>query len=258
MNYIIYPDVLFLVNFLMDYMVLRGMNAFLNASAKTFRCIAGAALGATYSCLMLIMPSGYYYVKVLFTYVVIAILMILVAFGKCGWQEGVKRFVLLYCMSFLCSGILNGLYILWGVKNIVRMIITFGVLKACIEVISYFRNRQSMYFDVIIELENHKIKVRAFVDTGNSLKEPISGKPVNILEKKYADMLTENVDISTRYRYIPFHSIGEEQGALEGILADYLYIGKKKITGPVIAIYDGKLSSAGEYHLLINIDEERL
>lgn len=258
MNYIIYPDVLFLVNFLMDYIVLRGMNTFLNCSAKKLRCIFGALLGATYSCLMLVMPSGYYFLKITVTYIVISYLMILIAFGKCNFKESIKRFVLLYIITYLLSGIMNGLYLLWGVKNIITTIVVFIILKVCLNIFSHYTNRKSMYYDVVIEIDNKKISIRAFLDTGNSLREPISGKPVNIVEKTYIDKLIEDIDISTKYRYIPFHSIGEDRGALDGIEADYLYIGKTKIIKPILAIYEGRLSAQGEYNMLLNIDEKRL
>lgn len=256
MIYVVYPDVLFLVNFLMDYIVLRGMSTFLGCSAKRLRCIAGASLGATYSCLMLIMPSGYYFLKMFFTYIVISVGMLLISYGKCSYLELIKRFVLLYIITYLLSGIVNWLYLNWGVKNIATTFTAFGIMKVCTKIFSYYQSKADKYYDVLIELGNNRVNVRAFVDTGNSLVEPISGKPVNIVEKKYIDILTQNIEISTKYRFILFHSIGEDNGALDGIEADYLYIGKVKIPKPVLASYDGKLSQAGEYNMLLNIDEK--
>ena len=52
----IYIDIVFLTNFLMDYMLLRLVGRFLHLGGSRFRCLASAALGAGFSCLLLYMP----------------------------------------------------------------------------------------------------------------------------------------------------------------------------------------------------------
>ena len=255
MTYVIYPDVLFLVNFLLNLVVLKGMSKLLNKSAKLLRCITGAALGATYSCLMLMLPSGYYGIKVFCTYVIVAQGMLLVTFGKCNFREGVRRFALIYTMTYLLSGILNGLYYVFGVRNIFLTLCTFIILKGCVWVCIYYRNKRKQFYDVVIELGENKISIRAFLDTGNSLREPISGKTVSIVEEVYIKKLVENINLSTKYRYIPFHSIGKERGALDGIEADCMHIDGRVIERPILAVYTGKLSVSGEYNMLLNNED---
>lgn len=253
MRYIVYPDVLFVINFLIDYVILRGMNSFLKCFAGNLRCIAGASLGAAYSCIMLYLPPGFPEIKILFTYGITAFSMLLVAFGRCGIRELIKRFIMLYVMSFLLSGILNFLYLAWGIRNILYTGITFVILKICVEVINNYRHRVENIYRVKLEMEDRTIDVRAYLDTGNSLREPISGKPVSILNSVYLKKLTKDMDICTRYRYIPFHSVGEKHGSLLGIQVDCMYIDEKKYLRPIIAAYDGELSSDGEYEMLLNV-----
>lgn len=255
MTYIIYLDVLFLVNFILNFVVLKGMNKFLNKSARILRCITAAALGATYSCLMLMLPSGYYGIKVFCTYVIIAQAMLIIAFGKCTIKEAIRRFVLLYTITYLLSGILNGIYYMFGFRNIMLTLFTFLILKGCVEMCIYYRNRRKQFYDVVIELGDNKISIRAFLDTGNSLKEPISGKTVNIVEEAYISKLVKNINLSTKYRYIPFHSIGKERGALDGIEADCMHVDGKVIDKPILAVYTGKLSVSGEYNMLLNNED---
>ena len=255
MTYVIYPDVLFLVNFLLDFIVLRGMRRLLNKSVGMLRSITGAALGATYSCLMLMLPSGYYGIKVFCTYVIIAQVMLLITFGKCNLKESVRRFVLLYTITYLLSGILNGLYYVFGVVNVMLTLCTFMILRGCVEVCIYYRNRRNQFYDVVIELGNNKISIRAFLDTGNSLRDPVSGKTVSIIEDVYMNKLIKNINISTKYRYIPFHSIGKERGALDGIEADCMHVDGRIIDKPILAVYTGKLSVSGEYNMLLNNED---
>ena len=41
-----------------------------------------------------------------------------------------------------------------------------------------------MFCSIIIKLNKKKVKIRAMIDTGNLLKEPISNIPVIVVEKK--------------------------------------------------------------------------
>jgi len=255
LTYVIYPDVLFAVNFLLNLVVLKAMSRMLNKTIPPLRIITGAALGATYSCLMLMLPSGYYGIKVFCTYVVVAQVMLYVTFGKCNTREGVRRLALLYVITYLLSGILNGLYYVFGFRNIILTLITFIILKICVEICIYYRNKRKQFYDVVIELGDNKISVRAFLDTGNSLREPISGKTVSIIEEVYIKKLIDNINLSTKYRYIPFHSIGKEKGALDGIEADCMHIDGKTIDKPILAVYTGKLSVSGEYNMLLNNED---
>ena len=66
------------------------------------------------------------------------------------------------------------------------------------------------------------IRVTALIDSGNSLIEPISGKPVSIIEKDAFDRLWKKVP--DYYRAVPFHSIGKKRGVLKGYLIPEIQI----------------------------------
>lgn len=96
----------------------------------------------------------------------------------------------------------------------------------------------------------------ALYDTGNSLTDPISGKSVSVVE---TDMMRElkNNTCPQKFKVIPYHTIGQENGILEGTQVEELTIwkGKQKVTckNPIIAFYDGKLSKNGNYHMILNL-----
>ena len=64
--------------------------------------------------------------------------------------------------------------------------------------------------------EKSAITVTALVDSGNSLTEPISGKPVCVVEEKIVRGLWGKS--MKGFRAIPFHSVGQNHGILEGYL----------------------------------------
>ena len=57
--------------------------------------------------------------------------------------------------------------------------------------------------------------VKAFVDTGNTLLEPISGKPACVLDGAMDSILFTERDL---FRVIPYHGVGVEKGVLKGYL----------------------------------------
>ena len=52
----IYIDIVFMTNFLMDYMLLRLVGKFLHLDGKRRRCVISAAFGSFVSCLLVCVP----------------------------------------------------------------------------------------------------------------------------------------------------------------------------------------------------------
>lgn len=146
--------------------------------------------------------------------------------------------------------------------------------------------KERTYADVRITMEGREVKVKGMVDTGNFLKDPLTGKPVMIIsaaaarqilpdeivdeaiknEKK--QILSENLMKSryaNRIRPISYQSIGEEKGYMVGIRPDAVSIElhnnknqeKTMIAseGAILAIYKGMFSggqSDDEYSILLH------
>lgn len=157
----------------------------------------------------------------------------------------------------------------------------FGGIAGAIIITTAFKNikgkisKQDMLCNIKIVVDTKKIYLRGMIDTGNFLKDPISKKPVIVVEKealygkidkKLLDNLEgfiskDNIDIDeniTRIRLIPFNSLGRENGILTGIKVDYVVINydfQDIYTGDVImGIYDGKLSKTNKYTALIGLE----
>lgn len=61
----------------------------------------------------------------------------------------------------------------------------------------------------------HQQDLYALIDTGNSLREPISGKPVIIMDLEVWEAMPE-LRVAEKLKLIPYHSIGKAHGMMEG------------------------------------------
>lgn len=114
--------------------------------------------------------------------------------------------------------------------------------------------RKNHFCTVKIKGDKEEIVVRGLIDTGNGLTDPLSNKPVAILEED----IWQKMQLAKRedkYKVIPFHSIGKEHGMLEGYEIESLHIEYeeevKEHNRVIVAVYKGKLSVKGEYRMIL-------
>lgn len=160
------------------------------------------------------------------------------------------------------------------------MILIGGLIGFFVIIISFksIKNRLSkkdMLCNISIVFEEGKVDVNAIIDTGNFLKEPLTGKPVIIVEKdvlknaipvnileNMEEIINGTKEVDDKYiskiRLIPFSALGTENGLLLGIKPEKFYInyqGKivenKKV---IVGIYNKKLSRNNKYKALVGLD----
>lgn len=130
-----------------------------------------------------------------------------------------------------------------------------------------------------IAFGNGTTELSALVDTGNSLYDPLTNSPVVVVEfsaiknilpmeiqsifdeskENDLDSVTKIVSDSrwlSRFRLIPFTSLGKENGMLIGFRPDYIEVGenteKKGVTDVIIGIYNRALSKNNNYNALLS------
>ena len=115
MYYEIYMDVFFLVNFMMDYLLLAAVCRMLGGDFRRRRVLTGAVLGSLLTCLTTMLPVPGF-VKLLLYHVAVNTVMLKAAIPVHGMREFVKAFFMLYGGGFLLGGIFSffGQYIRTG------------------------------------------------------------------------------------------------------------------------------------------------
>ncbi len=273
--YIVYLDVFFMINFIMDYMIILITSRIAKVKKKRIRQLAGAGCGALYS-VIVIKPLTNHLFKITLVNILIAAMMVLISFGFTSASVYIKNVFLLFVVSFTMSGIINYLYystvigkyvrnVLSGNSNkvvnarkfILVSVLAYILLSAIVRIIFSVRKDMELYYDVKITFRGKSVVVRGLYDTGNGLTEPVSGKMVHIAEYKILKPLLEGDEKAKENIYvIPFHSIGEEDGIMYGIRMDEMVVlvddEPKFLYNPIIGIYTGNVSKRGNYSVILN------
>lgn len=291
----IYLDVILLENLCMNYIILFATGLIHRAKIKGWRILIASLIGGVYAILSFA-PILEIYSNLLFK-VILSVVMVYIAFHPSNVKSLIKELVVFYLVSFafggcafcllyfikpqdilIRNGVLTGTYpikiaLLGGIVGFVIVNIAFKVVKGKM-------TKKDMFCEVSVFLNNKHKTIKAFIDTGNLLKDPISGMPVmviesveleemlpkeitrhidEILEGKKIDILSEIPnEYKLKFRVIPFSSLGKQNGMLLGFIADKveLKIGEnvQELSNIIIGVYEKNLTKNGAYTGLVGID----
>lgn len=263
MYYEVYIDSLFLLNFTMNLYLLLLINKSLNCTATRIRLLAGAFLGGMGYCLMFFLPFGGVVTKTLFTGIFVNGGILLWVFKPGSIKAVFKMFETMIGCSFLMGG---GFLLLTNhVKPFrehamtVTGVLAFGGVFAVIFSLYLERKKREgteLCKAVLQGSNGRRLTVWGIVDTGNSLREPISKKPVSVLEKAIFESLCEEGKEPEGFRAIPYRSVGCERGIMKGYQIPEITIeqgGIKKVCRNVyVAVSEKAVSSTKSYQMLIH------
>ena len=256
MYYELYIDVLFLVNFMMDYLLLLIVRKMLKSAVSHINLLIGALWGAGTTCLIVTLPLPHVALKFIAFHLLINTIMILIGLKIRRIRDFVKAIFLLYIGAFLMGGIMGYVrqYIRVGSLFFGVAVLAYYVILGIWNFISYVNKIRTCRCDVRIYMRGNEYQVRGLLDTGNSLHDSLTGKPVCIMERKIADKIfRENGDIA--FRYIPYHTIGKSEGVLKLVKFDKMCVKATEeqwVNNPLIAISEENISDKGEYQMILN------
>lgn len=233
MYYELYVDSLFLVNFVMNLYLLLLINRSLFCAATRLRVILGAFIGA---CLYFLQffCAGPPWLRTLMGCLPGTVLMLLFTFRIRSLRSFLEVTEKLVMYAVLMGGIMLLLAkkVRWIETRMAGIGGILGLGALLYLLLGYLgeRRRGTKLCRVTLNGKESKVTVMALIDSGNSLVEPISGKPVCIVEN---GILTSLFDMEHYlYRAIPYRSIGRKRGILKGYLMPELqleYNGMNKV-----------------------------
>lgn len=273
-----YIDIVFMTNFLMDYMLLRFVGKFLHLDGKRRRCVISAAFGSFVSCLLVCVPFKIIFPAVVLIHGGCAFFMASFAFRLKKGGLLVKTILALYFTAFVVGGIYQALETerTMTVKIFLLFLAgIYGTLYTLGCVTETFRFGRRNIFPVTLKYQGKLQQTYGFYDTGNLLMDPVKKQPVSIIKqellgsliskeqvKKLMDIkdkpeALENTGfVSLQPHFLSCHTADGKKGLLLAVILDELLIQTPErvvhVGKPVLAITSEPSALGEEYEILLN------
>lgn len=291
----IYLDIILCENLLMNYIILFATYVIIKPKTKhpQIRMILSSLLGSIYAIIIYLNILSIY--TNLLAKITLSVVMVYIAFAPPNIKQLLKQILIFYLVSFIFGGctfaliyflkpenveMKNGVFVgIYPIKvGLIAGIIAFIITQIAFKINKSKLNNKNTFIEIELYNKNKMTKARALLDSGNMLKEPISQKPVIVVEKAIlSKIITEEVlnyiermvggddqernemqEYLSKIRMVPFMSLGKENGMLIGIRLDKIKINTEDIRlekeNIIAGIYEKKLTKDNKYNALIGLN----
>lgn len=290
----IYIDIIIVENLIMNYIILYATGIISKDKISYTRIFFASLIGAVYAVTEYILKLNIY--SNILIKIILSIIIVYVAFYPQNVKKMYKQLVMFYVTTFTFGGVAtyliyvlkpqniiikNGMYVGTYVLKVIFLgaIVGTAILFVAFKLAKNKITKKDMICKIKIKINGKEKVLDAMVDTGNMLKEPITGTPVAVVERtSLYDLLpkeilnnTESIlggdfgkipeDIKNEYipklKIIPFASLGRQNGMLVGIKPEKIEVineQTEKNKNAIIGIYNKSLTKKGEYKALIGLE----
>lgn len=269
---VVYLDVLFLLNFGVDFLILTAAGKLTQRRTFTVRHVLGTGFGAVYAVLMFMLDASLLYT--VFAKAICSLLIVAVSFKNGSVRIFLKTAAAFYVVSFVFGGSVAAGLLAFGAGAVVKngvvyfdfsvcflalsIGVSFLLLLAVRKVLCAHRCHTAR---MTVSKNGKSASLIALFDSGNLLVDPASGAPVIVAEvaalKKImpndamkcimhgdvAEAVTERGEIA--FRLIPYQGVSG-QGVMAGFVPDSVTIHEtsreRKIEKVVIGVTANNLS----------------
>ena len=283
---VIYVDTLFLLNAMVDYLLLLASARLAGEPLARLRFLLGAVLGGLYA--VAIFLPGLSFLARPPCRLAAAVLMVLAAFWKS--RRLLRQVVIFFALSCAFGGGVLAIALLGGrglaLSNGVLysgMDLKIVLLSAagCYGALTLIFQRTGRHTassgelrPVRLTLGERQVSLTALVDTGNTLTDPATGRPVLVAEADCVEELLppgirpSPADLRDpagalerledpwrrRFRLLPYRSVGVDRGLLLALRVDQVQVGEED-RGPMLAaLSPTPVSDGGGYRALLGAD----
>ena len=238
----IYLDVVWALNFLLDFMLLLLTKGFARVPTKNIRILFGAFIAAS------IVPISFYFPDSFFTTVagkfLFSLIIILSAFGFITIYRYFQLLFIFYFTTFAIGGGLIGLHFLFsspitlsnsGIVTVnsgygdpiswMFVLVGFPIVwlftKRRMDKHGINKIRYDNLYKVSIQINNKSFTTTGYIDSGNQLTDPITKKPVIICDESFLKQWFTEVDwkkLKDTYKQLAKDGLPEEREHLVQIV----------------------------------------
>lgn len=245
----LYVDVLFAINFSMDFLSLYLTGRLLRKKIYKIRIIIAALIGGLYGILeffLTLSPLISSFISVL-----ISLLMCLFAFKSSKIIGFISSIIVFWGVSASLGGIMSLIFnfmnklfyqyinqysydeVYSGARFFIIASLSVLIAMLVNKIILNKKEVKEVEVEIIFRGRNYKIK--GFCDSGNLVKEPISGRSVILVSclSELGKVIENEKEISKRY--VPY-SVVNGEGILKGIIPEKIIINNNEVNAIVAPI----------------------
>lgn len=191
----IYIDLILILNFVFDLLLLLSVSIILRRKTEFFRLLIGAFIGSISILALFINITSFELFLLKF---IISIIMVITSFGIRDIKYTLKNIVFLYLSSIILGG---GLYLLniefsydnkgiifynngLGINFLILVILSPIIIYIYVKECKNLKTNYSNYYNVCIKIKKQEIECTGFLDTGNKLVDPYKKRPVILINNK--------------------------------------------------------------------------
>lgn len=259
---VIYLDIFFLENFIINLFLLYTTVQTLKIKINMFNAVLASIFGSIYS--ILAIYDKFSFISYVPFKLIAALIMIVILMHKKNFLFNFKAMIIFILYSMVLAGLCMFIELNKGSKLVINFKgVSYKILFCALmlmyiaihRIVVYVKDRKNsieLIYDVEIVTDKFKKNVRAFLDTGNELREPATNLPVMIVEKS----LFKNINIDEKEKFIiPYKVVNGVCGKMEGFRPKSVKIYKNnKIEDceVIVAFCENKLSKINEYNALLS------
>ena len=236
-----YFEIVLLLNFLLDFMILYGTKRILKYNKNISRLIISSIVGSFTTFILFINIS---YLLLLIIKLLISILLVIISFG---FKNIIKNTFYFYLISIVIGGSIYLFDLDTNNSYLCLFIFSFIVIGILIYEFNNYKEIYNNKYLVNIYYGKKIYKLEGFIDTGNRVKSPISNKPIILV----------NLNIkSNNIIYVPYLTLNN-RGVIPCIKPDKVIINNKDLSDCLIGLVKNKFNLE-ENCILPNIFKEKL
>ena len=275
---VVYIDELFSINLIANYFLLLGTAKICGVVTPRRRLWLGAALGGAYAVLCAIPPVAFLSLAPVGISVAAAMLLAAFGWGRLAAGRRLLRVALVFFALAMCAaGAVTaiGLFGMNGHISLRVLVIAFGGCYISTTLVFRRAGRDSGHMsEVRIEVTGRSVTLRALLDTGNSLTDPLSGAKVCVVsvrdvlpvipdrEKAFFEaairsgspgslIALNHLPSGIKFRLVPYSAVGVSSGLLLAFRPEHITVDGRESRDHIVAVSPNEVADNVTYSALI-------
>ena len=260
---IVYADIVFIENLIINYVILYVTTLLKKIKVSYFRILLSAICGSVYAIVSIIVSDN------IISKIILSIVMILIIYPTKDIRKFLETLAIFYLVSITTGGASIAIsYLVNGYKintvngativdfpilfSSIGLILGIILIKITINNVKSKITQKNIFYDIEVFIGNKRTKIKALLDTGNMLKDPISQKPVIVATKRSLKNVIPQEILEDIKNILGGDRLGDIKPI--GIKSNKIIVDNNEIKDVIIGIYEKEFSRRKRYDALIGID----